>query len=64
MRSYGKEELSKKFGVVFQNDFLMAASVRENIDFERGLADEEVERAAEYARAEKFIAAHEGFGGC
>ncbi len=63
VRSYGKEELSKKFGVVFQNDFLMAASVRENIDFERGLADEEVERAAEYAHAEKFIAAHEGFGG-
>ncbi len=63
VRSYDKEELSKKFGVVFQNDFLMAASVRENIDFERGLSDDRLKDAARYARAEKFIAAHDGMEG-
>lgn len=61
VKSYEKAELCQKFGVVFQNDFLMAASVRENIDFERGLSDEEVGRAAEYARAADFIREHEGY---
>lgn len=63
VKSYPKEELCKKFGVVFQNDFLMAASIRENIDFERGLAQENVEAAARYARAAEFIAEHGGYEG-
>lgn len=63
VKSYGKAELCKKFGIVFQNDFLMASSVRENIDFERGLSDEDVGQAAEYARAADFIREHEGYGG-
>ena len=41
----------------------MASSVRENIDFERGLSDEDVGQAAEYARAADFIREHEGYGG-
>lgn len=61
VKSYEKAELCQKFGIVFQNDFLMAASVRENIDFDRGLSDEEVGRAAEYARAADFIREHEGY---
>lgn len=61
VKSYEKAELCQKFGIVFQNDFLMAASVRENIDFERGLSGEEVGRAAEYARAAEFIREHEGY---
>lgn len=61
VKSYEKAELCQKFGIVFQNDFLMAASVRENIDFERGLSGEEVGRAAEYARAADFIREHEGY---
>ena len=61
VKSYRKCDLNEKFGIVFQNDFLMAASVRENIDFERGLSDEEVGRAAEYARAADFIREHEGY---
>ncbi len=60
VKSYPKEELSRKFGVVFQNDFLMAASVRENIDFERGLREDALSRAAEYARASAFIEEHGG----
>ena len=61
VRTYELADLRKKFGVVFQNDFLMAASVRENIDFERDVAQEEVERAAGYARADAFIAEHGGY---
>ena len=60
VRAYARSDLRKKFGVVFQNDFLMAASIRENIDFERGLAETDVEQAADYARAGKFIREHGG----
>ncbi len=59
VKNYDVKELREKFGVVFQNDFLMAASVRENIDFERGLTDEAIERAAKIAKADGFIAASE-----
>lgn len=55
IRYYPKEELRKKFGVVLQNDFLMAASVRENIDFERGLSDTQIKTASQYAMASGFI---------
>ena len=61
VRSYDKEELRRKFGVVFQTDFLMAASVRENIDFERGLDDAAITTAAGYARASGFIEEHGGY---
>ena len=60
VRAYARSDLRKKFGVVFQNDFLMAASIRENLDFERGLAETDVEQAADYARAGKFIREHGG----
>ena len=63
IRSYGNAALRKKFGVVFQSDFLMAASVRENIDFGRGLPQENIERAAAFARADGFIRAHGGYDG-
>lgn len=61
VRRYESAALREKFGVVFQSDFLMAASVRENIDFERGLSDEAIVRAAEYARADEFIREHGGY---
>lgn len=63
IRSYGNAALREKFGVVFQSDFLMAASVRENIDFGRGLPQENIERAAAFARADGFIRAHGGYDG-
>ena len=63
VKSYEPKDLREKFGVVFQNDFLMASSVRENIDFERGISDQAVRRAAAYARAEKFIGEHGGYEG-
>lgn len=54
------QELRAMFGVVFQNDYLMAASVEENIDFFRDLSRAQIREAAEYAQAEAFIRAKEG----
>lgn len=60
VRSVPADKLREKFGTVFQNDFLMAASVRENIDYGRNLTDEQIERAADCAQAREFI---EGLSG-
>ncbi len=62
IRSIPPEELHTMFGVVFQNDALFADTIYENIDFGRGLAREEVEKAARCAQAMEFIQAlPEGF---
>ena len=53
-------ELRGMFGVVFQNDYLMAASMEENIDFFRGLSREQITEAAGHAQAESFIREKEG----
>ncbi len=63
LRSFSRQELREKFGVVFQNDFLMAASIGENVDFERDLPEEQLEEAVRAARAEAFVAEHGGFEG-
>lgn len=57
VRSYRKEELSAMLGVVFQNDFLYADTVEENIRFGRDIPQEEIEAAARIAQAHDFIAA-------
>ncbi|NLT57330.1 MAG: ABC transporter ATP-binding protein [Clostridiales bacterium] len=51
LRSVPKERLYSLFGVVFQNDFLFAGEIGENIDFGRGLSPEQLERAIETAQA-------------
>ena len=48
-------ELRSRFGVVFQNDFLMARSIEENIDYFRELLPESIVEAAGYAQAQDFI---------
>ena len=48
------------FGVVFQNDFLFAGEIGENIDFVRGVTQERMKRAAKTAQAE-FIEPRGGF---
>ncbi len=53
------KSLHTKFGVVFQNDFLFADTIRENIDFGRSLTDREVEAAVKSAQAD-FIRLKEG----
>ena len=55
VRSMRRDEISKKFGAAFQNDFLFADTIRTNIDFGRGLSDEELLRAVEYAQASPVI---------
>ncbi|MBR5365764.1 MAG: ABC transporter ATP-binding protein [Clostridia bacterium] len=55
VRSMRRDEISKKFGAAFQNDFLFADTIRTNIDFGRGLSDEELLRAAEYAQASPVL---------
>ena len=57
VRSYTAGELSSLFGVVFQNDFLYAATIEENIRFGRELSGEAVEAAARIAQAHDFITA-------
>ena len=53
-------ELHQKFGIVYQNDFLYADTVRNNIDFGRDFTDEQLIDAAENAQALEFINEKEG----
>ncbi len=55
VRSYTQEELTSMFGVVFQNDFLYADSIEENIRFGRDLSMDEITEAAKIAQAHEFI---------
>ena len=59
VRTIPYDELRKKFGIVFQNDFVAEGTIGENIRFFRNVSDEAVARAAEDAQAE-FIAHKEG----
>ena len=55
VRSMSRDEISKKFGAAFQNDFLFADTIRTNLDFGRGLSDEDLLRAAEFAQASPVL---------
>ena len=55
VRSYGKEELHSKFGVVFQNDIVFNDTLENNISFGRKLTLPQVRLAAEHAMAAPFI---------
>ena len=59
VRGYEKDELHRKFGVVFQNDVIFADTIRENISFGRETDGEKLLRAAEDAMARGFI---DGYG--
>lgn len=59
VRTYGKDELHRMFGVVFQNDVIFADSLKENISFGRDISANDMENAAEDAMAREFI---EGYG--
>ncbi len=51
LRSLSKEEIHNNIGVVFQNDFLMKDTLRENIRFGRDLNDPDLLRATDTAQA-------------
>ncbi len=55
VRSYSREELTSMFGIVFQNDFLYADSIEENIRFGRDIPREDIINAAKIAQAHDFI---------
>lgn len=55
VRCISREELCKKFGIAFQNDFIMANSIFENISFGRDLTEEQVNRAIVLAQAKQMI---------
>lgn len=59
VRTYEKDVLHRMFGVVFQNDVIFADSLRENIAFGREVSLEDIQAAAEDARAAEFIDAYE-----
>ncbi len=60
IRTIPREELAAKFGGAFQSDFLFADTISENIDFGRGLSEEQIKQAAERAQAMPFIQEKEG----
>ncbi len=60
IRSLDPKELSDQTGVAFQSDFIMAATIRDNIAYFRDVSDEQIWRAARAAQAEDFIRATAG----
>ena len=63
VRSYTPEELTAMFGVVFQNDFIYADTIEENIRFGRDISREDIEKAAKIAQAHDFITSFaDGYG--
>lgn len=60
VRSVPAEELRSRFGVAFQNDFLMADSVRANIDYGRNLPEADILSAVDSAQAGAFISELDG----
>ena len=59
IRSMEAEVLKKKFGIVFQNDFITQGSIGDNIRFLRDIPREKIEEAARNAQAD-FIEDKEG----
>jgi len=55
VRSYSPKELTAMFGVVFQNDFIYANTIEENICLGRDIPKEDVIFAAKIAQAHDFI---------
>lgn len=59
VRTVPEHILRSKFGVVFQNDFIMEGTIADNIRFFRPIGEEELARAASHAQAD-FIGEKEG----
>lgn len=55
VRSIPKKELYSKFGIVFQNDFIMSDTIAENVRFGRRIEDEQVVQGLENAQAMDFV---------
>ncbi len=55
IRSYDRDTLTDMFGVVFQNDFIYADTIEENIRFGRDISTQTIISAAKIAQAHDFI---------
>ena len=55
VRTYEKDDLHCKFGVVFQNDMVFNDTLRRNIGFGRELGEKDIWNAVEDAMAAEFI---------
>lgn len=55
IRSFSKNELREKMGLVLQDPFLFYGTVRDNITLHHHLTDEQVEDAAKFVQAHTFI---------
>jgi len=62
VRTWDRDELHRRFGVVFQNDVIFADTIRENIVFGRDIPPDAAVRAAEHAMVRDFVeSTREGF---
>ena len=57
LRTGDPESMRRATAIVFQESFLFAASIRDNIALDTGAGTKDIERAAELAQADRFIAA-------
>ena len=57
VRDYDEKKLHALFGTVWQNDFIGADTIAENISFGRNLPLEQIKHAAKLAQAAEFIEA-------
>ena len=55
VRTYDKDDLHRRFGVVLQNDAIFVDSIKDNIVFGREVSDAQLEQAAADAMAKEFI---------
>lgn len=55
IRTMSAEELRGRVGIAFQSDFILAASISDNIRYYRDIPDDEVWQAAKAAQAADFI---------
>ena len=59
VRACEKDDLHRKFGVVFQNDVIFADTIRENVTFGRDVSERMLVSAAKDAMARGFVEAYE-----
>ncbi len=59
VRTYDRDALHSRFGVVFQNDIIFADTIRENIAFGRDISDEAMRFAARDAMAQEFVESYD-----
>ena len=55
VRTVCRDKLHGFFGAAMQNDFIFSGTIRENIDFGRGISDDDIFKALRTAQAERFV---------